>query len=343
MKSKTCVALLGLLTFLPFSRVAVADEIRLKNGDRITGEVLSMSGDQLLLRTSYAGEITIAWEQVSGITTDKPITVVLGDGTSLRGTPESTAQGEMHLVMEKLSGPVAFNLDDVEEINPTTEPAVKWEARVNVGASLEKGNNESEDYHMDGQLVAATKSNRYTAGLELDRQETEDVRTENNWLAYMKYDHFLTPEKWYINTNASFEKDDFKDISSRTILGAGSGYQFWYEAEKNLAAELGLAYVSETFNNFPDEDYLAARGAINFDWFLYKDIIQLFHWDEAVLSLEDTSDFFVRTRTGLRFPLYKGLTWTAQYNYDWDNSPVGDNEKGDSAFLLTIGFHKGNW
>ena len=60
-----------------------ADEIKLKNGDRITGEVIRMQENLLVFKTAYAGEITIAWEEVLRVITDRPINVVLEDDTSL--------------------------------------------------------------------------------------------------------------------------------------------------------------------------------------------------------------------------------------------------------------------
>ena len=40
---------------------SLADEIRLKNGDKLTGQVVRMEEEKLVLKTTYAGEIAIAW------------------------------------------------------------------------------------------------------------------------------------------------------------------------------------------------------------------------------------------------------------------------------------------
>jgi len=40
---------------------SLADEVRLINGDKLTGQVVRMEEEKLVLKTTYAGEIAIAW------------------------------------------------------------------------------------------------------------------------------------------------------------------------------------------------------------------------------------------------------------------------------------------
>ncbi|MGD2150830.1 MAG: hypothetical protein PVF99_09500, partial [Desulfobacterales bacterium] len=54
---------------------SLADEVRLKNGDRLTGKVIRMEADKLILKTIYAGEISIVWQEVASIKTDGSVKV----------------------------------------------------------------------------------------------------------------------------------------------------------------------------------------------------------------------------------------------------------------------------
>ena len=38
-----------------------AEQVMLKNGDRLTGAIVSMDGKKLVVKTSYAGEVAIDW------------------------------------------------------------------------------------------------------------------------------------------------------------------------------------------------------------------------------------------------------------------------------------------
>ena len=58
-------------TLLPCT--ALADTVVLKNGDHLTGTVTQIVGGKLTVHTGYAGDVVIAFDQVSSVKVDKPI------------------------------------------------------------------------------------------------------------------------------------------------------------------------------------------------------------------------------------------------------------------------------
>jgi len=339
MKNGWSVGVFFAILFLALSS-AMADEIRLKNGDRISGKIISMEEGKLLLRTGYAGELSVKWSEISTLKTDDQIKVILSDETALQGTTNPSEEGKMKLKMGKIVETVSFNLADVKSINPkpkAIEPTVKLKGHLNAGLTTTKGNTETETHHLDGEFVARTAKNRYTLGAEIDRADEEGKKTVNNALGYMKYDHFLT-KKFYLYSNALLEKDEFKDLNLRTALGIGAGYQFLETPLTNLSAEAGITYINEDYDTGSDKSYPAGRWSVNFDRYLFEKNVQLFHFHEGFMGLEDTDDLFIRSRTGIRIPIYKNFNATAQYNYDWDKNPSAGRKKTDEMVLLTLGY-----
>jgi len=335
---KKVIALICVVFILAFCRILLADEVQMKNGDRITGTIIKMENKQLTVTTSYAGEIAIKWEQVESIETDSVVHVVLGDETSAHGILRSTKTGELRLETAQVMEPLRFHVAQVEGINPPSEPPVKFTGRANAGIDVKKGNTDTEAYHIDGELEARTAKNRYTVGAEANREEESGKKTADNWLLYTSYDHFVT-QKWFFYTNANFEQDDFKDLNLRTTVGAGSGYQFFESELKNLSVRGGLAYVNADYSvDDLDNDYTAGRWAVKYDQYFFDKFFQFFHHHEGLISLEDTEDMVIRTRTGLRIPLRKGFNTTVQYNWDWDNAPAPGIERVDERYLLTLGY-----
>jgi putative salt-induced outer membrane protein YdiY len=338
MKQSRILFAISQIVILLIAVNAAADELLMKNGDRITGTVVSMKDSVLLFKTSYAGEISIRWEEISELTTDEPIRMILDDETAARGLVSTSEDGATEIVVEEILEPILFDLASVEQINPPPPgPVVKLRPRINIGASVAKGNTETETYHMDGQLLARTEKNRYTIGGEYNREEDEDEKTADNTLGYMKYDHFLT-EKWYFNSNASFENDEFKDLNLRTTVGAGMGYQFFESELLNLSAELGLAYVNTDYDVADDESNVAGRWGAIYDQYFLDKRVQFFHVHEGFVSLEDSSDIFVRSRTGFRLPLFDKFNATIQYNFDWDNAPSPGDDRVDEMYIFTLGY-----
>lgn len=318
--------------------IAAADEVRLNNGDRISGEVKSLKEDKLVLVTSYAGEITITWSEVAVLLTDKPIKVVLSDETVVEGISQPGDEEEMNLLTEKIKGSVSIHLADVKSINPgPPEPNLKISARANVGIDVKKGNTDTESYHFDGSFVARTEKNRYRAAFESDTEKSSGAKTVDNWLGSITYDHFLS-QKWFLYGNASFESDEFKDLNLRSVFGVGSGYQFSETPAKKLSGELGFSYANEDYEAYEDDSYAAGRLAFVFEKALFDEHLIFFHNDEALINIEDTEDITIRTQTGFRFPFYKRLNLTFQYNWDWEKMPAAGQEKTDERYLVTLGY-----
>jgi putative salt-induced outer membrane protein YdiY len=317
---------------------AAADEVHLKNGDRLTGEVKSLEEEKLVLLTSYAGEIIITWSEVASLSTDKPIKVVLTDESVVEGISHPGEEEEMNLLTDKIEEGVSFHLADVKSINPKPpEPALKISARANVGIDVKKGNTDTETYHFDGRFVARTEKNRYRAAFETDNEKSSGVDTVDNWLGSINYDHFLS-EKWFLYGNASFESDEFKDLNLRTFLGIGSGYQFMETSATKLSGEVGFSYANEDYVLDEDNSYPAGRLAFRFERPLFNERLEFFHEDETLVNLEDAEDITIRTQTGFRFPFHKRFNMTLQYNWDWEKMPAAGQNKTDERYLVTLGY-----
>jgi hypothetical protein len=304
MKKNLILLLIISVAFLIY-RNSSADEVRLKNGDRLTGQVVRMEAGKLILKTSYAGEISMVWQEVASLKTDDSVKVVLKDETALEGNTLSIEDGKMMLETAKIEVPVSFSLADVKAINPEPIKTVNITSRANVNITSERGNTDSDNYYFDGEFVARTKKNRYKIGGELSKEESDGTTTAQNWLTYGNYSHFLS-KKWYLYADTLFEHDEFKDLNLRSTLGAGAGYQIFETPLLNLSISAGLAKVDENFDVAEDNDYSAGQWSVNYDQYFFKKFVQLFHVSTGFVSFEDTNDWFYRTRTGLRFPVYKG-------------------------------------
>jgi putative salt-induced outer membrane protein YdiY len=317
-----------------------ADEVLFDNGDRITGKIISMEQGKLIITTSYAGDISVAWEEVAGLKADSVIKIILDDDTLIQGITLQAEEGSIKLETGRTAEPVSFDLVDVKAINPgpdVIEPEVRITALFNLGVNAARGNTETESQHFDGEFVARTEKNRYTVGAELNTAEDKGEKTANDLTGYLKYDHFLD-EKWFFYSNALFEKDIFRDINLRTAMGLGAGYQFLEKPLINLSGELGLSYINEDLENAPDKGYNTGRWALNLDRYLFQQIIQFFHFHEGFIGFEDMNDILIRSRTGFRIPLYKSLNATLQFNYDWDKVPSPGRKKTDKMYILNLGY-----
>lgn len=331
------IAWCGVLTALA-AGVANADEVMLRNGDRITGEVVRLEGGKLLIKTSYAGNLRIDWSQIATLSTDQPVYISLDDASRVKAVFGQSDTGATTLTGGDWldTGPMA--LERIKGMTRKPEPPVKVTGRINVGVSATSGNTDTQKIHADAETIARSVKNRFTLGGAINRTEDQKIETESNWIAYLKYDHFIS-KKWYAYSNADMENDKFKDISLRTTLGVGTGYQFYETPQTNLSLEGGVNYVNTDYELGMDDSYPAGRWGLKFDHFLFGSKTQFFHQQEGFSALDDSGNLFVRSQTGLRWPVVERLAATAQYNVDWDGNAAQGRSSTDRTVLFTLGYH----
>ncbi len=317
---------------------AMADEIRLRNGDRLTGELVKMEEGQLSFKTSYAGEVTVTWSEIAEIRTEASIYVLLSDDTSISGIATATDEGKLKIDTEKVARPATMDLGQVKLIGRKPRPAIRVSGNVNAGLDVQRGNTDTDTYYADATVVVRTDKDRGTFFGRYDREKAEGIDTVNKWLTYLDYNRFLS-ERLFAFGNATFESDEFKDLNLRSTLSAGVGYQVFDTPKRNLDVKGGLAYVDEDYDIGEDNSYPAFTWGLDYDEWFFDKIMQFFHHHQGFIGLGDPNKTVIRTRTGLRFPLPKGFSTTLQYNWDWDNQPAPGTDRVDTRALVLIGYN----
>lgn len=328
-----------LLALLFQPQAGWTDVLYLKNGDRLTGSIINMEDQKVTFWSKYAGEITLFWQDVDHFILDDTAKVVLKKPTA----PKTTALPEEDKGQKvEPASPPPPTPDMIFAINPKPIIPVKIVTRVNGKLTGERGNTDKDVYYINGEFIARTERRRYAFDGEYQQEKKNNILTEDNWLTHAKINQFIDVER-YIYADTLFENNTFKDLELRSTYGLGAGYQFVENEQVNLSISMGAAWVTEDFYEAEVKEFMAGQWAIDFDRFLYRDRIQFFHTEKGYVSLENSEDWLIRTKTGFRFPFYRGFTATIQYDYDWDNEPASDAEtEEDAAVLFLLGYEFNN-
>jgi Protein of unknown function, DUF481 len=85
----------------------IKEELTLKNGDRLTGELLNSTGTEIKFKTELAGEVTVKWENVKELKSKRDFAVVPKDLTDARDSanvPQGAIKiGEKGIVVSPVS------------------------------------------------------------------------------------------------------------------------------------------------------------------------------------------------------------------------------------------------
>ena len=302
----------------------LADEVVLKNGDRLSGKVLHLAGGKLGFATAYAKRIELDWSEVAHLGTDAPVAVVRRgekEAASVRLTPDA-------------------RLEDIVFINPKPHESglgTSYSGRAALAASYVRGNAESERFYGDAELTARAHAYRYTVSGKAERRADPLAGSNLAWLGAANYDRFVG-EKRFLYVRGSLEHDRAKDIDRRSALGGGYGAQLVESERASVSLRGGLDYVAVQRSRAADERYPALGWALKAEAKPWGARLQAFHEHEGFWNLEDTAQLFLRSKTGLRMPLVERLSATAQLNVDWERRPAPGRKAADTTLLLGIDY-----
>jgi len=176
---------LSILTLIPLfalSSALFADQVTLKNGDRLTGTIVKSDGTTLVLHTDAAGDVTIQFATIQEIKTDAQLHVTLKDGKTAVG-PVTTTDGKIEIAT-KTGGNVEASKDDVKLIRNDAEqlaydkslhPGLThgWAGGANVGFSIARGNSETDNLALGLTAVHPTLNDKITIYLNsIDTQNS---------------------------------------------------------------------------------------------------------------------------------------------------------------------------
>lgn len=327
---------------LIFISSAHADQVLLNNGDHLSGKIVRMESDSLILKTSWGSpdkEISLSWPSVAQIELSTPARVVLQTG-EFDGTIEPVGHRSMQVAAGQTKGMI-LRRDDILAINPVqhTDPdAFKHSGRVDAGLGFARGNTETSNYYFSGQMKFENRLNRITFKGD-SRHETGSnsvVTTERSRLSG-KYDRFLS-KRMYVYTQGIAEQDRLASIDLRSTLGVGSGYQIYRGENLNLGVESGLSLIHTDYKNAPTDNETTLRLGANYDQYFWNRGLKVENSSEVFLPVSGYDDMLLRSKTSLLVPIGKNITSGLSFTVDWDRKPAQGKKSLDRSLQATLGY-----
>ncbi|HEX4796379.1 MAG TPA: DUF481 domain-containing protein [Humisphaera sp.] len=332
-------ALTAFAVCLSLTGSALADQIVFKNGDRLTGKIVSMDGGKLVVKSAVAGAVTVDLKDVSTFSTDGPIEIHLNDGTVLKQPVAVDKEGTISAGGADMK-PETISLGAVKSINP---PNGTWTGSVTVGGSFARGNTDSDSINASAHVVRRGENDRITAdaGYFWSREHVPGVsgkhETENNWFISPKYDYFFQP-KLYGYANARIERDLIAKLSLLFSPGVGVGYQWVEKPDFHFNTEGGLSWLYRDFSNDGTTESAALRLAYHIDKKL-NDKVTVFHDLEYLPGLDSINNYFFDTDAGIRTTLTEKMFAEIKLDFKYNSIPAPGQQNSDTRFLVGVGWN----
>ncbi len=339
--TSTAAALSYFMAFMTLSLSTPADTIRTVDGSTLQGTVTKMVDGKITIETSFAGELSIPWEQVEGVETSTELPIHLRDGSVIIGTLKKAGNDNLEVSWQEGKTTFEVKSEDVQAIappEPPAEPPVKWKGQVVGNLSATDGNSDTKSFGLSAETTRRSDFDRINLRGGYFYSRDDGDKTRDDLFVSGKYDYFLS-ERFYLYTATRFDRDTLKELDLRTTAGAGGGYQFLEDDVFNIFGETGISFVDENFSlDADDTSYAAARAAANIDWWILKEQLQYGQDFEFLLGLEDVEDWIAIWDHALSWKWNSRWSTQGSMRLEYDNTPAGDLDELDTRYGLGIGY-----
>jgi putative salt-induced outer membrane protein YdiY len=231
--------------------VASADQVTLKNGDRLTGTIVSSDAKTMLIKTELAGAVTVQWDDVSSIVSSQPLYLGLKDGQTVAGTV-TTANGTF-TVTTNAAGKVEVPKASVTAVRDAAEQRAidNWSGILDTGLSLTRGNSATLAFSLSAKAARLTKRDKisvYSTAIYASDDTTPPSRTTAHAIRGGIRGDFNVSDRWFVFGLADFEYDEFQHLDLRNVLGGGPGYHVIKRKTTTFDIFAGGDYEQEYFS-----------------------------------------------------------------------------------------------
>jgi putative salt-induced outer membrane protein YdiY len=257
-----------LLAVLAFAVPAQADVVTLKNGDRITGVLVSVRGRTVNLQNGALGPVTIPVGQVASVVVDEMVTVVTREGRPRRGWLSLGASGDWELTdnddgVTRTIGPSAIDVilpvaryqSIVEHV---ANPWQDWTGTANLGYSVQRGNQETNTLSSSvdarrerpSALIFARhwRTNVHMTMLLSNAVEDDTSIGSNTFSASVRQDRLFAPGNFVFGI-VQVDHVGTEGLVLRQSYGGGSGYDVTVANRGAVSIFAGLTFVREEFSS----------------------------------------------------------------------------------------------
>jgi putative salt-induced outer membrane protein YdiY len=326
---------------------AWADQVVLKNGDRVTGSIVKKDDKNLTVKSEHFGVVVIPWDQIDSVTAERPVNIVLQDGRTLQGTLTSagdkaevtTPQTKLNLAPADIA--VIRNDDEEKAYQRLLHPGWGdlWAGTGTVGFAGTAGNAKSLTFTTGFNASRVTNTDKTALYFrfikasarigDLSEDTAEAVR------GGISYGHNVN-SRLFVSVFNDNDYDRFQDLDLRFVIGGGLGYHAYKTESSSLDLVAGAAYNRSSYSTpfvrnsaelYWGDDYSLKLGS-------KTSLVQSYRMFN---DLNDTGIYRVNFDIGLSTQLFKWLLWNIALSDRYMSEPAPGRQTNDLLYTTGLG------
>jgi putative salt-induced outer membrane protein YdiY len=330
-----------------------ADQVTLKNGDRITGQIVKSDAKSLVLKTAYAGDVTIDMAQVASITADEMLHVQLKDRTvvgQVAPAPEGAVEirtGENTAFKAPLGEVLALRTASEQKAWERAQERVNnprlndfWSGFVSLSFAGSSGNARTSS--IATAAAASRQAGKNKMGLYFNQVYASQSTTlphgatANRISGGYRLDRDVGNRMFVFGTT-DFDYDRFMDLDLRSVLGGGLGYHIWKSDRGFWDFNAGGVHNREKFGTGlvrnSGEALLGEESS-------HKLLRSVKLYQKAILypNISNRGEYRLNFDAGAAMPIFKWLEWNIGFSNRYLSNPLAGKKNNDLLYTTGIRF-----
>ena len=320
------------------------DIVVLRNGDRISGDIVSLEYGILTLKTDNMSTLNIEWPAVQSIKSKFGFAIERLDGTKYHGSISTTEEGAgADLRVENEGGAALIPMEEVERIsrysssfwnriNGALALGFSYSKSSSIEVSSVNFNSSYRSTTIDGSLAFSSNTTKDSSGTTTNR----DLLTAGV--------QFLRQSRNFWGLLGSLERDQSLGIDARLVGGAAVGRRFVQSNYTELTGIAGIVATEEWLVDSPSAK-ASVEAVVGGSWNVFKFIEPKTRLDLGLYAFPSlTESGRVRSTGNLslthKFPHDITVGLTGYLSYD-NQPPEAGAEKSDYGITFNLGYSFG--
>jgi Protein of unknown function, DUF481 len=332
----------AMLAILAVSGLAGAqgrtDVVTLRNGDRITGEVVRLDRGRLEFKTDDAGTLYLEWDKLATVQATRPVEVVTEDGRRIFGSLGPAASRTLSVVGQ--AEPVSVAMAEVTIIRQMgTSFWGKLDGGIDAGYSYTRSSGVAQlNVNWDTYYRTPAARARLTLSLTQTRKDDDSETDDRGSLeaSYLRYPW----QRWFVTGAARVETNKSLGIELRSQVAAAVGPRLVNSNRGQV--ELGVGVVLNDERGVDVDPTQNVEGLVTLRSSFYTYDRPRTNLDFAVQyypSLSDPGRRRLQLDAGARREVWKDLFVACTVYTTYDSRPPNPSaDTSDVGVVVSIGW-----
>lgn len=316
--------------------------IHLKNGDRVSGQILSEGGNSLKLTNRFLGSVEIPLAEISR----REVITETGTDETRKGTAAVSAPStnivvgtNIVVITTNAPPPAPPPKPPLTPANPEATPIATtpshWKHDLRFGLNLRYATKDSHEFLTILKSTYGKAPFRHIFDVNFKYGRVEGALSANSLTASEKTEYQLTPKSYVFNLIGG-GYDEIRRIDSQYEVGPGFGVELLKLTNFVWKGEMGFNFQQQNRADDTRQNSYSVRIAEIFAWRVWDKLTADLK-AEFFPNLDEFGEYRLRIESTLRYPVSNRLSLNLDIIDLYDTRPPADVSNNDLQIRSTIG------